>query len=197
MNIYKKLMEARIKLQSLELKKTGVNKFAGYNYFELSDFIPATLSIFNDIGLCGVVSYDREVATLTIRDVDSEGVIIITSPMESANLKGCHPIQNLGAVETYQRRYLWVTAMEILEYDALDSSKGLKDPPKVSTITLDQITVINDLIKETKSKTELLLSHLGSGVNKVEEIPSRMYERAKKMLEDKKAKMNISEDVPQ
>jgi hypothetical protein len=47
--------------------------------------------------------------------------------MADANLKGCHPIQNLGAVETYTRRYLWVTAMEIVEHDALDSSAPLKE----------------------------------------------------------------------
>jgi hypothetical protein len=34
-------MEARIRLQSTELKKSGLNKFAGYTYFELGDFIPA------------------------------------------------------------------------------------------------------------------------------------------------------------
>ena len=42
-------------------------------------------------------------------------------------LKGCHPIQNLGAVQTYIRRYLWVTAMEIVEHDALDSSAPIKE----------------------------------------------------------------------
>jgi hypothetical protein len=49
-------------------------------------------------------------------------VIVIASPMAGAELKGAHPIQNLGAVETYQRRYLWMTAMEIVEHDAIDSS---------------------------------------------------------------------------
>jgi hypothetical protein len=45
--------------------------------------------------------------------------------MGSAALKGCHEVQNIGAVETYQRRYLWVTALEIVEHDALDSSEGV------------------------------------------------------------------------
>ena len=42
-------------------------------------------------------------------------------------MKGNQPIQNLGAVETYTRRYLWVAALEIVEHDALDSSKPLTD----------------------------------------------------------------------
>lgn len=132
--VHKKLMQARIALQNAPLKKSGHNKFAGYSYFELGDFIPTINQIFNEIGLCGVVSYDAEIASLTITDVDDGTSIVITSPMADANLKGCHPIQNLGAVETYTRRYLWVTAMEIVEHDALDSSAPLKEEKKAPVI---------------------------------------------------------------
>ena len=125
--VHKKLMAARMSLQEATLKKSGHNKFAGYNYFELGDFIPTITEIFYNIGLCGVVSYDTEIASLTITDTDDGTSLVITSPMAEANLKGCHPIQNLGAVETYTRRYLWVTAMEIVEHDALDSSAPIKE----------------------------------------------------------------------
>ena len=122
MSVHKKLMEARFKLLSTEMKKSGLNKFAGYSYFELGDFIPHIQQIFYEIGLCGVVSFNAEYATLCITDVDDGTVIVITSPMAEANLKGAHPIQNLGAVESYQRRYLWMTAMEIVEHDIIDSA---------------------------------------------------------------------------
>jgi hypothetical protein len=36
-------------------------------------------------------------------------------------------------VETYQRRYLWVTAMEIVEHDALDSVTGADDDKAART----------------------------------------------------------------
>lgn len=121
-NVYTKLMQARLKLQSTALNKSGHNKFAGYKYFELGDFLPTVQNIFSELGLCGVISYDTELAKLTITDgTDS---IVITSPMGSAALKGCHEVQNIGAVETYQRRYLWVTAMEIVEHDVLDAVTG-------------------------------------------------------------------------
>ena len=132
MSVHKKLMQARIKLQGVELSKSGHNKFAGYKYFELGDFLPAIQTIFNEIGLCGVVSYNTEYASLCITDTDDGTVIVITSPMAEANLKGTHPIQNLGAVETYQRRYLWMTAMEIVEHDILDSSEPMKEAPKAA-----------------------------------------------------------------
>ena len=133
--VHKKLMAARMSLQEALLKKSGHNKFAGYSYFELGDFIPTITEIFYNIGLCGVVSYDSEIASLTITDTDDGTSIVITSPMAEANLKGCHPIQNLGAVETYTRRYLWVTAMEIVEHDALDSSAPIKEEKIIITPT--------------------------------------------------------------
>ena len=133
--VHKKLMAARMSLQEATLKKSGHNKFAGYNYFELGDFIPTITEIFYNIGLCGVVSYDSEIASLTITDTDDGTSLVITSPMAEANLKGCHPIQNLGAVETYTRRYLWVTAMEIVEHDALDSSAPIKEEKIIITPT--------------------------------------------------------------
>ena len=135
MGVHKKLMEARIALQSAPLKKSGHNKFAGYQYFELGDFLPTINQIFSKVGLCGVVSFDKELATLTITDTDDNSEIKLTSPMADANLKGCHPIQNLGAVETYTRRYLWVSAMEIVEHDALDSSAPLKEEKVVISPT--------------------------------------------------------------
>ena len=131
MSVYKKLMQARMELQATKMMKSGLNKFAGYSYFELGDFLPVVQKIFNDIGLCGVVSYTGELASLTIIDTETGEQFFITSPMGSAALKGCHEVQNIGAVETYQRRYLWVTLMEIVEHDVLDATTGKDKPAKV------------------------------------------------------------------
>ena len=40
LSVYKKLQMARLALVQTTLKKSGRNKFAGYEYFELGDFIP-------------------------------------------------------------------------------------------------------------------------------------------------------------
>ena len=131
MSVYKKLQEARILLQNTSLKKSGKNKFANYEYFELGDFLPTIQNIFTKVGLCGTVSFGTELASLSIVDIDDPNQsILFTSPMSTAELKGCHAIQNLGAVQTYLRRYLWVAAMEIVEHDALDATTGKDDPKK-------------------------------------------------------------------
>lgn len=157
--VHKKLMNARMALQSMQLKKSGHNKFAGYQYFELGDFLPQINEIFHSIGLCGVISYDTDYASLTITDIDDGTNIVITSPMVEANLKGAHAIQNLGAVETYQRRYLWMTAMEIVEHDALDSSAPIKD--KV-VITPTQGATENIPIEELRYLEELAMELIAS-----------------------------------
>jgi SpoU rRNA methylase family enzyme len=158
-NVYTKLMQARLRLNSIDLKKSGHNKFAGYKYFELGDFLPTIQNIFNELGLCGVVSYTQDLATLTITDGTDN--IVITSPMGSAALKGCHEVQNIGAVETYQRRYLWVTAMEIVEHDVLDAVTGtdsgtpVKKPESVTPLagaldgfTAEEIELLHGLAEE-------------------------------------------------
>jgi len=130
MSVYKKLQEARIALQNTKLSKSGKNKFAGYEYFELGDFLPQIQKICKDVGLCGVLSFNNELAYLTIHDTEDGTSIMFTSPMSSAALKGCHDVQNLGAVQTYLRRYLWTNAFEIVEHDALDATTGGVEPAK-------------------------------------------------------------------
>ena len=130
-NIYQRLLNARLALQNTKIEKTGNNKFAGYKYLQLDDFLPAVQEIFNAQGILGVVSFGKEEASLTIVNIDNpEERIVVGTPMSSASLKGAHEIQNLGAVQTYLRRYLWVTAMEIVEHDALDASEPLKPEGK-------------------------------------------------------------------
>ena len=136
-NVLAKLMEARLRLQRKELKKSGHNKFAGYTYFELGDFLPAVQQIFSELKLCGVVSYTSDLAKLTVSCLEGGGSVEITSPMGSAALKGCHEVQNIGAVETYQRRYLWVTAMEIVEHDVLDATTGAERAKSAKPIAAD------------------------------------------------------------
>lgn len=133
MNVYQKLNEARERFHQSKLNKSGQNKFAGYKYFELSDFVVPALQIFKEVGLTSIISFGKETADMRIVNVDKpEEVIIITSPMSEAALKGCHPVQNLGAVETYIRRYLWVAALEVVEHDSLDATTGKKgDGPVV------------------------------------------------------------------
>jgi len=134
MNIYEKLQTMRVELQKMKLKKTGENKFAHYSYYELGDFIPQINELMLKNKATSAISYGKEYATLYIIDSEKpKEQIHFSSPMSSASLKGCHEVQNLGAVETYLRRYLYTTAFEIVEADALDSTQGKATEKSIKT----------------------------------------------------------------
>jgi hypothetical protein len=119
---------------------------ARYKYFELADFLIPAMDCLRNHGLVTVTVFTEDFATMFVHEIEGKGKLAITSPMinatyhqqkagndglvntvdvqQGAMLKGCHPIQNLGAVQTYQRRYLWVSLMEVLEHDALDATTG-------------------------------------------------------------------------
>ena len=128
--ILAKLNKARVKFHESSLTKTGRNTYANYDYFCLADFLMPILRLCDEFEFCGVVSFAPELATLTLTDLEDLSTAVITSPMGSAQLKGCHEVQNIGAVETYQRRYLWSAAFEIVEHDALDLTMDDKKPKK-------------------------------------------------------------------
>ena len=128
-----KLNEARKLFHAAKIEKTGLNKFANYKYFELADFLVPALNIFDGLKLSAIVSFGAELAQMEITDLEDEtSVVVIQSPMSTAELKACHAVQNLGAVQTYLRRYLWVTALEIVEHDAVDASDGPANTPKAA-----------------------------------------------------------------
>jgi hypothetical protein len=130
--VYAKLQKCRVELQNMELKKSGHNKFAGYRYFELGDFLPAVNTLFDIYGLAYSLQFDREMATMFIIDVETGSSIKFTCPMEQAVLKGCMPVQNLGASITYITRYLLVMALAISEHDAVDASEPTKEKKTIS-----------------------------------------------------------------
>lgn len=121
-SVYKKLNVCRLKFMEAKVKKSGKNTFAGYDYFELDDILKAVIGICNEVGAVTIVNFTSEAATLTFTDCDSGQSIVFTSPMASASLKGCHEVQNLGAVESYIKRYLYQNCFEIAEPDSLDKT---------------------------------------------------------------------------
>ncbi|HII3686435.1 TPA: ERF family protein [Pasteurella multocida] len=199
MSIYHKLAQARVKLQDKGLEKTGKNSFikvkvykTGHDgktyaydepmpYFELGDFLPEVNKIFEELKMCSVVSFTDKLATLTIFDSESDGKIEFTSPMptvptltkDGSPIPSNNLMQSIGALQTYQRRYLYMAALEIVECDAIDSQdfKKVEDSPKQrsqggSKQPAQQNTssgqvkksfdeMINERLNQCKSKEEL------------------------------------------
>ena len=116
-----KLMKARKILRDKHPEKTGKNPI--FDYFELRDFLPATLDAFDEVGLGSTpLCCNNEQAWIDVVDLESGEGFRTFCPMSSAALPKCHPVQNLGAVKSYLRRYIWMDIMEICDKDPVDSA---------------------------------------------------------------------------
>lgn len=128
MNIYEKIQDVKSRLLKANIKKSGFNKFAGYNYYELADFTPFIIETCKELKLFTAISFDKELARLTIVNAENpEEKIEYTSPIEELELKGCNKIQALGGTETYSRRYLYMAAFDIIESDMFDGQNGKEE----------------------------------------------------------------------
>lgn len=160
MNIYQKLQKMRVELQNMRLKKTGENKFAGYKYYELGDILPAINQLMLNNEVAGIVTFGGEYASLKLVNCENpEEAIEFTSPMAGVTLKGAHEIQNLGAIETYQRRYLYMMAFEVVESDFFDATQGKpegekKEPKRKSKLSKDIADKLNEAVMAYSSLTE-------------------------------------------
>jgi hypothetical protein len=159
--VYQKLQTARVKLQEMPLKKSGYNKFADFKYFELADFLPSVNTIFAELGLCSAFSIHGDVAVLSIVDYETGGSIHFRSPTADAASGKAPPIQALGSMHTYLRRYLMLNALEITEHDAVDATIQ-KDEPKASkAVTVDVFDSISkeeqDWLENTAMEVRLLI----------------------------------------
>lgn len=176
MNIKTKLLEARIRLQEMNLKKSGMNKYAGYAYYELGDFLPVINKLGKELGFICLVTFD-DFAKLEIIDIEKDEKLVFTSPMSTASLKGCHEVQNLGAVETYLKRYLYQHAFEIVEGDALDSTHNPNEKPQAQTRSLS--------FEQSKAKLECsaLADKLGLPAEQRQKIANESKGNYAQMLE--------------
>jgi hypothetical protein len=182
MNIYEKIQLVKEELMKSELKKSGENKFAGFKYFELADFIPKIIELCNKHKLYTGISFTQDLAELTIVNIDkSEEILKYTSPMEELELKGCNKVQALGGTETYQRRYLYMSAFDIVESDMFDAQSGTENNSE-EKITDKQLKVISYYYKD--ENLEKLL--LANNIDKIEDLPKTKATEIIKKLNEKK-----------
>ena len=163
MNLYEKLADARVKFQEKNIKKSGYNKFSNYYYYELNDILPAVNYICKELKLLTQFIVYEGIATLSVIDTEQEDSFIEFSlPYAGCQLKSMHEVQNLGASQTYLKRYLYQNAFEIAENDSVDyqdySTKGkeaIENNKTKDTLTvgIDNATLILDT-KEKITATE-------------------------------------------
>lgn len=169
MNVYKKIQAVRVAFQNKNIKQSGVNKFANYKYFELGDITPVLNNLLLEYGLTSFITFTNEMATLTVVNCDNPSEqVVFTSPMRTVEIKGCNNIQALGGIETYQRRYLYMIAFDIVETDFFEAQRARE-------ITDDQIRFIT-----AKTEPEKLNSWLQK--LKIGDIKQLSYLQAEQLI---------------
>ena len=183
-NVYQKLLEARVLFMEEDVKKSGKNMNMSYKYFELQDIVPVATPIFQKVGLLAITTFTDEVAMMTIIDVDNPSdCICFTSPMReiapivsSKGTEVTNAIQRLGSVETYQRRYLYMVALDIVESDSIEPMTGSNPTPApkpAAPVTPEKRQeVAKNLTAPEGNATELQIKGLKAALSKLIEKDS-------------------------
>ena len=154
--IYELLQEVRNELFKTNLKKSGKGNTGkrDYEYFELADFLPTTVKLFFERGMCPIISigYDANgVEVCKMRIVKGNEEIVFSAPT-AESMTSSNPIQNLGAKITYMRRYMYMMALDLVENDIVEISdnENLKGKETVAEkkATEKQVSKIKSLYDE-------------------------------------------------
>lgn len=127
-SVLQKLQQARVMLQNKNLKKTGFNPFQKFNYFELGDFLPQINEIFNELKLYSHFNLYQDKAKLVIICTETNEQVQFTTPIQQ--VKENAKMQDIGAIHTYSKRYLYYNALEIIENDLIDCKDNSTQAPK-------------------------------------------------------------------
>lgn len=141
-NLNESIIQIRVDLQNSKIKKSGKNKYAGFDYYELADFLPKLNELMLKYGVNDKFTIEEEKATLTlikgdesqvynipferfetplIYKKDKNGSFIKDKNGELIQIPSMQDIQYLGALNTYYKRYLYLNAFGITDGEVIDS----------------------------------------------------------------------------
>lgn len=132
MNIYEKLLKVREGFSAAKITKSGQNTFANFNYFELSDIVPTITKLCAEVKALPLINYGQGTATLKFINAEKPDEFIeVSCEMREITNNKMNAAQAYGSIQTYTRRYLYLTMFDIVEPDTLDTlPQGTQEPPK-------------------------------------------------------------------
>lgn len=163
-NLNESIIKIRVDLQNSKLKKSGKNKFAGFDYFELADFLPRLNELMLEEGINDNFRITNDLAILTLIKGEEKQeytipFVIFDTPLtfkkdkngnyvkdkngEYIQVPSMQDIQYLGALNTYYKRYLYLNAFGIVENDIVDKVDN-------DNLKADEINYRNELVKYCK-----------------------------------------------
>ena len=141
-NLNESIISIRVKLQNAKLKKSGKNTYAGFDYFELADFLPKLNELMLEERINDKFYIKDNLAILELQKNEEVNVytmpfVLFETPLTYKKNKSgqflidkegnyiqvpsMQDIQYLGALNTYYKRYLYLNAFGITDGEVIDS----------------------------------------------------------------------------
>ncbi len=141
------IIKIKVELQGKKLKQSGKNTFAGFTYFELSDFLPTLNKLMLDNGVNDQIIIGKEYAEMTLHKGAEKQTYTIPftlfeTPKNKNGTDSMQHIQYLGALNTYYKRYLYLNAFGITDGEVIDAMNisELQQKPPVKNYSIQEVT---------------------------------------------------------
>ena len=141
------IIKIKVELQEKKLKQSGKNTFAGFTYFELSDFLPTLNKLMQENGVNDQIIINREYAEMTLhKGSESQAYtipfVLFDTPKSKNGADSMQHIQYLGALNTYYKRYLYLNAFGITDGEVIDAMNisELQQKPLVKNYSIQEVT---------------------------------------------------------
>ena len=188
------IIKIKVALQGIKLKQSGKNTFAGFTYYELSDFLPSLNKLMLENGVNDQIIIGKEYAELTLHKGSEKQTytipfIMFETPKNKNGTDSMQHIQYLGALNTYYKRYLYLNAFGITDGEVIDAMNindldtkpqnkqaELKPQPKVTQkIDENQVKALLRLFTSDEHKNDFLAT---CKISKIEDLPLSWYDKA-------------------
>ena len=165
--LHLRMAAIKMEISKRKIPKSGLNKFSGFRFHELTDFMPVINELNDKYGVNAYPKFlkNEGICVLTVVNSDDKTDFyeVIIPYVEAEMLaKGgdksvVDAIQRLGSTITYNRRYLYQTGYDITENDGVDSLAPIEIKEKPS-LTDDRFKEALKSIESGKYTVEKLKS---------------------------------------
>lgn len=190
------IIKIKVALQGIKLKQSGKNTFAGFTYYELSDFLPSLNKLMLENGVNDQIIIGKEYAELTLHKGSEKQTytipfIMFETPKNKNGTDSMQHIQYLGALNTYYKRYLYLNAFGITDGEVIDAmnindlelSKKVQSkqeeqkpqPKPIVRINQEQIKELESLLTSDEHKADFLAK---CKIAKLEDMPLSWFDKA-------------------
>lgn len=153
MNLYQKVAKIKGEISSMKFSKTGWNKFTKFSYFQLDDFEPTIEKLCSQYGVVTYFQFEMNCAHMIVLNCDDPSqAITVDSPVEVTFGKSGAAMQDIGSMQTYARRYLFMSFFGITESDLLDEVAGMNTPKSEDDV--EHVTPDKDGSKKSDANTD-------------------------------------------